>query len=84
MPRSYPQKAFYFELLDPENSIGLTLTESLAMWPAAAVSGIYYSHPQSKYFGLGKIAKDQIEDYVAKKGVSMEEAEKWLSPALNY
>ncbi|AWV96994.1 methionine synthase [Arcticibacterium luteifluviistationis] len=73
-----------FELLDVENSIGLTLTDSLAMWPASAVSGMYYSHPQSKYFGLGKITKDQIEDYVAKKGVTIEEAEKWLSPALNY
>ncbi|MFT7249377.1 MAG: 5-methyltetrahydrofolate--homocysteine methyltransferase, partial [Arcticibacterium sp.] len=63
-----------FKLLDVENKIGLTLTESLAMWPAAAVSGMYYSHPDSKYFGLGKIAKDQIEDYVVKKGIQLEEA----------
>jgi 5-methyltetrahydrofolate--homocysteine methyltransferase len=73
-----------FELLGAEEAIGITLTESLAMWPAAAVSGLFYSHPQAKYFGLGKIAKDQVEDYVAQKGIELEEAEKWLSPALNY
>lgn len=73
-----------FRLLDVEKNIGVELTESLAMYPGSAVSGFYYSHPQSKYFGLGKIAKDQIEDYVQKRGVSIEEAERWLSPALNY
>ncbi|MCP9756874.1 methionine synthase [Lacihabitans sp. CCS-44] len=77
-------KTDLFKLLDVENSIGVTLTESLAMWPASAVSGFYYSHPQSKYFGLGKIEKDQVEDYTKKRGVSIEEAERWLSPALNY
>jgi 5-methyltetrahydrofolate--homocysteine methyltransferase len=54
------------------------------MWPASAVSGFYYSHPQSKYFGLGKIEKDQVEDYTKKRGISIEETERWLSPALNY
>ena len=54
------------------------------MWPASAVSGFYYSHPQSKYFGLGKIEKDQVEDYTKKRGMGIEEAERWLSPALNY
>ncbi|MDP1814237.1 MAG: methionine synthase [Leadbetterella sp.] len=73
-----------FKLLDVENAIGVTLTESLAMWPASAVSGFYYSHPQSKYFGLGKIEKDQVEDYTKKRGIAIEEAERWLSPALNY
>ncbi|CAN1577908.1 MetH Methionine synthase I, cobalamin-binding domain [Spirosomataceae bacterium] len=73
-----------FKLLDVENNIGITLTESLAMWPASAVSGFYYSHPQSKYFGLGKIEKDQVEDYTKKRGMGIEEAERWLSPALNY
>ena len=73
-----------FKLLDVEKSIGVTLTESLAMWPASAVSGFYYSHPQSKYFGLGKIEKDQVEDYTKKRGIAIEEAERWLSPALNY
>jgi 5-methyltetrahydrofolate--homocysteine methyltransferase len=73
-----------FKLLDVEKAIGVTLTESLAMWPASAVSGFYYSHPQSKYFGLGKINKDQVIDYTEKRGVSIDEAEKWLSPTLNY
>ena len=73
-----------FKILDVENTIGVTLTESLAMWPASAVSGFYYSHPQSKYFGLGKIEKDQVEDYSKKRGIGMEETERWLSPALNY
>lgn len=73
-----------FKLLDVENAIGVTLTESLAMWPASAVSGFYYAHPQSKYFGLGKIEKDQVEDYTKKRGIAIEEAERWLSPALNY
>ncbi len=73
-----------FSLLDAENAIGVQLTESLAMWPASAVSGMYYSHPESKYFGLGKIGKDQIEDYCERRGIAIEEAEKWLSPVLNY
>ncbi len=73
-----------FELLDAENQIGIQLTESLAMYPASAVSGMYFSHPQSKYFGLGKISKDQIEDYVAKTGYMKEYAERWLGPVLNY
>jgi 5-methyltetrahydrofolate--homocysteine methyltransferase len=77
-------KTDLFKLLDVENNIGITLTESLAMWPASAVSGFYYSHPQSKYFGLGKIEKDQVEDYTKKRGIGIEEAERWLSPALNY
>ncbi|MCP9768485.1 methionine synthase [Lacihabitans sp. LS3-19] len=77
-------KTDLFKLLDVENAIGVSLTESLAMWPASAVSGFYYSHPKSKYFGLGKIEKDQVEDYTKKRGIAIEEAERWLSPALNY
>jgi 5-methyltetrahydrofolate--homocysteine methyltransferase len=73
-----------FELLDAENQIGIQLTESLAMYPASSVSGMYYSHSQSKYFGLGKISKDQVEDYVAKTGYEKEYAERWLGPVLNY
>ena len=73
-----------FRLLNVEQKIGLRLTESLAMWPASAVSGFYYAHPQSKYFGLGKIEKDHIQEYVKVRGVSVEEAERWLSPVLNY
>jgi 5-methyltetrahydrofolate--homocysteine methyltransferase len=77
-------KTELFRLLDAENAIGIQLTESLAMYPAASVSGMYYAHPQAKYFGLGKIDKDQVEDYAHRKGVSLEYAEKWLRPALNY
>jgi 5-methyltetrahydrofolate--homocysteine methyltransferase len=63
---------------------GTTLTDSMAMWPAAAVSGWYFAHPDSKYFGLGKITKDQVVDYAERKGMTLEEAERWLSPALGY
>jgi 5-methyltetrahydrofolate--homocysteine methyltransferase len=64
--------------------IGITLTESFAMYPASSVSGWYFSHPDAKYFGLGKIAKDQVEDYAKRKGMDLETAEKWLAPVLNY
>jgi 5-methyltetrahydrofolate--homocysteine methyltransferase len=77
-------KTTLFELLDAEKSIGCELTESLAMHPAASVSGFYFANAQSKYFGLGKIAKDQVEDYAQKANKTITEAEKWLSPALNY
>ncbi|UBM59705.1 methionine synthase [Marinilongibacter aquaticus] len=77
-------KTELFRLLDAEKAIGIELTESLAMWPASAVSGFFFSHPESKYFGLGKIGKDQVEDYVARRGISLDEAERWLSPVLNY
>ncbi|SOE23966.1 methionine synthase (B12-dependent) [Spirosomataceae bacterium TFI 002] len=77
-------KVELFKLLDAEKAIGVELTESLAMLPASAVSGMFYAHEESKYFGLGKIEKDQVEDYVKRKGIEMEEAEKWLSPTLNY
>jgi 5-methyltetrahydrofolate--homocysteine methyltransferase len=80
----HTEKLTLFKLLDAENSTGVALTESLAMTPAASVSGWYFSHPQSKYFGLGKIEKDQVESYAKRKGISIEEAEKWLSPNLNY
>ena len=73
-----------FRLLDATKVTGVELTESLAMFPTAAVSGFYFGHPQAKYFGLGKIAKDQIEQYSQQKNISVEEAEKWLSPNLGY
>jgi 5-methyltetrahydrofolate--homocysteine methyltransferase len=60
------------------------LTESYAMWPAAAVSGLYFSHPESRYFGVGKIGRDQVEDYAWRKGWSLAEAERWLAPILSY
>jgi 5-methyltetrahydrofolate--homocysteine methyltransferase len=64
--------------------IGITLTESFAMYPASSVSGWYFSHPDAKYFGLGKIAKDQVEDYAKRKGMDLETVERWLAPVLNY
>ncbi len=73
-----------FRLLDAENEIGLKLTESCAMWPAAAVSGFYFSHPDARYFGVGKIGRDQVADYAARKGWTVEEAERWLGPILSY
>jgi len=80
----HTEKRNLFELLDVENKIGVSLTDSYAMYPAASVSGMYYAHPDAKYFGLGKIEKDQVEDYAARKGFSVEEIERWLSPNLNY
>lgn len=79
----HTEKKLLFELLDA-NKVGITLTESYAMYPGAAVSGFYFSHPDSKYFGLGKIEKDQVEDYAKRKNMSVEEIEKWLSPNLAY
>ena len=73
-----------FQLLDATQLTGVELTESLAMFPTAAVSGFYFGNPKAKYFGLGKIEKDQITEYAAQKGVSIEDAEKWMSPNLNY
>ncbi len=80
----HTEKQTLFDLLDAENNAGIKLTESFAMWPGAAVSGLYFGHPQSRYFGLGKIAKDQVEDYAARKGWTLEKAEKWLAPVLAY
>ncbi len=80
----HTEKRTLFTLLDAEKEIGVKLTESCAMWPAAAVSGFYFSHPESRYFGVGKIGRDQVEDYAARKGWSIEEAERWLGPILNY
>lgn len=79
----HTEKKLLFELLDA-NQVGITLTESYAMYPGAAVSGFYFSNPNSKYFGLGKIEKDQVEDYARRKGMSIQEVERWLSPNLSY
>jgi 5-methyltetrahydrofolate--homocysteine methyltransferase len=79
----HSEKGTLFRLLQAER-IGINLTESFAMWPGAAVCGLYFSHPQSAYFGVGKIERDQVEDYAKRKGWSVEEAERWLSPILNY
>jgi 5-methyltetrahydrofolate--homocysteine methyltransferase len=80
----HTEKRTLFALLDAEKATGLKLTESFAMWPAAAVSGLYFSHPESRYFGVGKIGRDQAADYAARKGWSLGEAERWLAPILNY
>jgi 5-methyltetrahydrofolate--homocysteine methyltransferase len=80
----HTEKATLFGLLDAERAIGVKLTESFAMWPGASVSGLYFSHPQSHYFGVGKIERDQIADYARRKGWSVAEAERWLAPVLNY
>jgi len=80
----HTEKETLWSLLDPEANIGLSLTESFAMYPTAAVSGWYFAHPISKYFGIGKVARDQVEDYAARKGMSVEECERWLAPVLGY
>jgi 5-methyltetrahydrofolate--homocysteine methyltransferase len=80
----HTEKRALFALLDAEKAAGVKLTESYAMWPAAAVSGLYFSHPESRYFGVGKIGRDQVADYAGRKGWSIEEAERWLGPILNY
>jgi len=80
----HTEKWTLFKLLDAEKNTNIKLTESLAMIPTAAVSGFYFGHPQSKYFGLGKIQKDQIKDYAQRKKMSFDKAEKWLSPNLIY
>jgi 5-methyltetrahydrofolate--homocysteine methyltransferase len=80
----HTEKAKLWELLDAEKKAGIKLTESFAMYPTAAVSGWYFSHPEARYFGVGKIDRDQVEDYAQRKGMSVEEAERWLSPNLGY
>ncbi len=80
----HTEKETLFKLLDAEQKIGIKLTESFAMWPAASVSGMYFSHPDSAYFGVGRIGKDQVEDYARRKGWDLAMAEKWLAPSLAY
>jgi len=80
----HTEKWKLFEMLDATRQTGIILTESLAMYPASSVSGWYFAHPESKYFGVGKIEKDQVEDYTARKGMPLEEIERWLRPVLEY
>ncbi|MGY1728403.1 methionine synthase [Geodermatophilus sp. SYSU D01062] len=80
----HTEKQTIWELLDVEASIGLQLTESMAMWPGAAVSGLYFSHPEARYFNLGRLGRDQVEDYARRKGWTRAEAERWLAPNLGY
>jgi len=80
----HTEKQTIWELLDVEATTGIQLTDSMAMWPGAAVSGLYFSHPASQYFVVGRIGRDQVQDYAGRKGWSVDEAEKWLSPNLGY
>lgn len=80
----HTEKDTLFKLLDAETKSGIKLTESKAMWPASSVSGLYFSHPDSKYFGLGKIERDQVECYAKRKAIDVSEVEKWLAPNLAY
>ena len=77
-------KGDIFNLLDVEDGIGMSLTENFAMRPAASVSGMYFSHPESSYFGLGRIDRDQVADFAERKGWDVKTAERWLSPNLGY
>jgi 5-methyltetrahydrofolate--homocysteine methyltransferase len=80
----HTEKGELFRALDATAAAGISLTESYAMLPAASVSGYYFAHPQAAYFGLGRVGRDQVEDYAARKGMSIEEAERWLAPVLGY
>jgi 5-methyltetrahydrofolate--homocysteine methyltransferase len=80
----HTEKATIWSLLDVEAQTGISLTESMAMQPGAAVSGVYFSHPESQYFVVGRVGRDQVEEYAARKGWTVEQAERWLSPSLSY
>ena len=80
----HTEKATLWTLMDVDHNAGITLTESYAMWPGASVSGLYFAHPDSHYFGVGKVERDQVEDYAARKGWTVEQSERWLAPVLNY
>ncbi len=80
----HTEKATLFRLLDAEATIGVSLTESYAMWPGSSVSGLYIGHPEAYYFGVAKVERDQVEDYATRKRMPVREVERWLSPILNY
>ncbi|HEX5340681.1 MAG TPA: vitamin B12 dependent-methionine synthase activation domain-containing protein, partial [Gammaproteobacteria bacterium] len=80
----HTEKGGIWQLLDAERRASIQLTEHYAMWPAAAVSGFYFAHPQSRYFAVGKVNRDQVADYAKRKGMSLETAERWLAPNLGY
>jgi 5-methyltetrahydrofolate--homocysteine methyltransferase len=80
----HSEKAMLFALTEATARAGISLTESFAMRPAASVSGWYFAHPDAQYFGVGKIGRDQVQDYAARKGWTLDEAERWLGPILNY
>jgi 5-methyltetrahydrofolate--homocysteine methyltransferase len=80
----HSEKSVLFDLLQAERRAGVKLTESYAMWPGSSVCGVYFSHPDAYYFGVAKVERDQVEDYAARKGMEIAEAEHWLAPILNY
>jgi len=80
----HTEKGTVWRLLDVEAKTGIKLTESFAMWPGSSVSGLYFAHPESRYFSLGKIGRDQVVNYAQRKGMSVAEVERWLGPNLNY
>jgi 5-methyltetrahydrofolate--homocysteine methyltransferase len=80
----HSEKRTIFELLQAEERIGLSLTENFAMYPASAVSGLYFSHPDSQYFVVGRLSREQVADYAKRKGIPLEQAERWLAPNLDY
>jgi len=80
----HTEKTTLFRLLDAEAAVGVSLTESYAMWPGSSVSGLYFSHPDAYYFGVAKVERDQVQDYARRKGMAVEEVERWLGPILNY
>ena len=80
----HTEKVTLFDLLAAERRIGVKLTESYAMWPGSSVSGIYLGHPDAHYFGVAKVERDQVADYAARKGMTIDEVERWLAPILNY
>ena len=80
----HTEKATLFRVLDAEARTGVTLTESFAMWPGSSVSGLYFAHPDAHYFGVAKVERDQVEDYAERKGMAVDEVERWLAPILNY
>jgi 5-methyltetrahydrofolate--homocysteine methyltransferase len=80
----HTEKGILWKLLDVEKATGMQLTESFAMWPGSSVSGLYFAHPEARYFTLGKIERDQVEDYAYRKGMTVQQVERWLGPNLNY
>ena len=80
----HTEKGTLWRLLDVEKSTGIRITESFAMWPGSSVSGLYFAHPEARYFSLGKIDRDQVADYHVRKGMTVAEVERWLGPNLNY
>ena len=80
----HTEKGILWHLLNVQANTGMLITESFAMWPGSSVSGLYFAHPESRYFSLGKIAREQVADYAERKGMSVAEVERWLGPNLNY